>query len=102
MTNAIKFKDDELKELTDLRTGYSTTQAQLGAIKVQQTLAERQYDALLKAEEELKTNYIKLTDQEAELVKKFNEKYGIGTVNIESGEFIPAPTATEEPVTEKK
>ena len=89
MANPIKFTEAELKELTDLRTGYTTTQAQLGAIKVQQTLAERQYDALTKAETELKENYISLTDQESELVKKFNEKYGVGTVNIESGEFIP-------------
>ena len=96
MADPIKFTEEELKELTDLRTGYSTTQAQLGAIKVQQTLAERQYDALTKAEDELKQNYINLTDKESELVQRFNEKYGVGTVNIDSGEFVPVEGATTE------
>ena len=96
MANPIKFKEAELKELTDLRQGYVDTQNSLGRIKVQQTLAERQYDALLKAEEELKTNYLTLTDKEQELVQKFNDAYGVGTVNIESGEFIPADVPTEQ------
>ena len=93
MANPIKFTEEELKQLTDLRNGYTTTQAQLGAVKVQQTLAERQYDALTKAEDELKKNYIGLTDKESELVQRFNEKYGVGTVNIESGEFLPVEGA---------
>ena len=105
MADAIKFKPEELKELTDLRQGYVDTQNSLGRIKVQQTLAERQYDALLKAEEELKANYISLTDKEQELVQKYNEQYGIGTVNIDTGEFIPADvpeTPTEEPAPTEK
>ena len=94
MADPIKFTEEELKQLTDLRNGYTTTQAQLGAVKVQQTLAERQYEALTKAEDELKKNYISLTDKESELVQTFNEKYGVGTVNIESGEFIPRDVPT--------
>ena len=105
MANPIKFKDEDLKQLTDLREGYINTQNQLGRVKVQQVLAEQQYDALVKAEDELKKNYLSLTQKEQELVQTYNEKYGVGTVNIETGEFVPVeqPTAegTPEPTPEE-
>ena len=80
MADAIKFKDEDLKQLTDLREGYINTQNQLGRIKVQQVLAEQQYDALVKAEDELKQNYLNLTTKEQELVQSYNEKYGVDLV----------------------
>ena len=95
-----------IKQLTDLREGYINTQNQLGRIKVQQILAEQQYDALVKAEDELKKNYLNLTAKEQELVQTYNEKYGVGTVNIDTGEFLPADTApteaTPEPTSTEK
>ena len=105
MANPIKFKEAELKELTDLRQGYVDTQNQLGRLSVQKVLAEQQYEALTKAEDELKQNYLNLTTKEQELVQKYNEQYGVGTVNIDTGEFIPADvpeTPTEEPAPTEK
>ena len=109
MADPIKFKKEELDELTGLRQGYIDTQNQLGRLSVQKVLAEQQYDALQKAEDELKQNYLNLTQKEQELVKSYNEKYGVGTVNIETGEFLPVETTeaeeTPEPTpeeTEKK
>ena len=109
MADPIKFKEEDIKALTDLRNGYINTQNQLGRLAVQKVLAEQQYEALSNAEDELKKNYLSLTQQEQELVQKYNEKYGVGTVNIDTGEFIPVeqpetedtpePTPTE---TEKK
>ncbi len=105
MADPIKFKEEDIKALTDLRQGYINTQNQLGRLSVQKVLAEQQYDALTQAEDELKKNYLSLTQQEQELVQKYNEKYGVGTVNIDTGEFIPADVPTEDtpeetPVTE--
>ena len=101
MADAIKFKPEELKELTDLRQGYVDTQNQLGRLSVQKVLAEQQYEALTQAEDELKKNYLSLTTKEQELVQKYNEQYGIGTVNIDTGEFIPVETTQEAPTEEK-
>ena len=105
MADPIKFKKEELDELTGLRQGYIDTQNQLGRLSVQKVLAEQQYDALVKAEDELKKNYLSLTQKEQELVQTYNEKYGVGTVNIETGEFVPVeqPTAegTPEPTPEE-
>ena len=90
MIKPIKFKKDEVEELTGLRNGYVNIQNQLGQIKVQTILVERQLDALVNTEDELKQSYLNLTEQEQTLVQKYNEKYGVGTVNIDTGEFIPA------------
>ena len=89
MADPIKFKKEELDELTGLRQGYIDTQNQLGRLSVQKVLAERQYDALVKAEEDLRKAYLDWTVKEQELVEKFNKEYGVGTVNIESGESRP-------------
>ena len=102
MTKPIKFKKDEVEELAGLRNGYVNIQNQLGQIKVQTILVERQLDALVNTEDELKQSYINLTEQEQALVQKYNEKYGVGTVNIDTGEFIPAEvpeTTTDTPET---
>ncbi len=104
MTKPIKFKKEEVDELMGLRNGYVNIQNQLGQIRVQTILVERQLDALVNTEDELKQSYINLTEQEQALVQKYNEKYGVGTVNIDTGEFIPAEvpettTATPETAT---
>ena len=99
MADPIKFKEDEIQELTDLRQSYVNTQNQLGAVKIQQVLAEQQYDSLTKAEDDLKQQYLDLTQKEQELVGKYNEKYGVGTVNIDSGEFVPRANEAETNVT---
>jgi hypothetical protein len=41
------------------------------------------------AKNKLREDYIKLQDNERELVRTLNEKYGAGQVDLVSGEFIP-------------
>ena len=53
-------------------------------------LAKQRIDSLIKAKEQLQNEYIGLQNQEGDLVKELNDKYGAGTVDIASGEFIPA------------
>ena len=40
-------------------------------------------------QENLQAQYKQLQSQEAELVSVLNEKYGKGTVDISTGEFVP-------------
>ena len=46
-------------------------------------------ETLTKTKEDLQNQYVALQEQELTLVSSLNEKYGTGTVDIESGEFIP-------------
>ena len=44
----------------------------------------------VKLETEAENEYVDLQKQEVDLVNSFKEKYGVGTVDLSSGEFIPA------------
>jgi len=39
--------------------------------------------------EQLKINFQKIQQEEATLAKKLEDKYGEGTISLESGEFLP-------------
>ena len=39
--------------------------------------------------DQIKTNLQQLQQQEAVLAKELEEKYGNGTISLESGEFLP-------------
>ena len=55
------------------------------------TIAAKNRIELLKETKETMTEEMRsLQEQEQKLVKELNEKYGTGTVDIASGEFIPA------------
>jgi hypothetical protein len=47
-------------------------------------------EALQDAKAKLQEEYVGLQDKEKELVKELNDKYGSGTVDLDSGEFIPS------------
>ena len=56
----------------------------------QKLLANQRFEALQDAKENMQKDYIGLQEDEEQLIKDLNDKYGAGTVDIASGEFIPA------------
>ncbi len=92
-----KFTEDELKQIQDLQQRYAATTDAFGRLKVQKMLLEQQHKGLEDAEINLENDYSELQKSEQELVQSLNEKYGAGTLDINSGEFTPAeaPTATQ-------
>tara|TARA_A100001515_G_scaffold133631_1_gene123019 strand:- start:229 stop:558 length:330 start_codon:yes stop_codon:yes gene_type:complete len=92
-TSQIKFSEEELKSLTDLRDAYATIQNDFGVIKVRKVLVNQQLENLENAEIELETKYVEAQQNEQELVKTLNDKYGPGNLNPETGEFTPIPPA---------
>ena len=89
MADDIKFTEDEMKSLRDLQDSYTQKQAELGQVSVQRILLNQQIDDLDKRESDLQTKYVKIQQQEQDLVKKLNEKYGPGQLDPESGVFTP-------------
>tara|TARA_R100001230_G_C5582737_1_gene101182 strand:- start:34 stop:309 length:276 start_codon:yes stop_codon:yes gene_type:complete len=90
MAKEIKFTDDELNGIKELRDAHANKVLEFGRVKVELLLTEQRLNSLKDAEENLNNEYRKLQEQEAQLVQKFNEKYGVGTVDLESGTFNPA------------
>tara|TARA_R110000851_G_scaffold112323_4_gene236416 strand:- start:1732 stop:2007 length:276 start_codon:yes stop_codon:yes gene_type:complete len=90
MSNAIKFTEEELEKITKLRDASQAKIVEFGQLKLERLLTNQRLtridDLDIAAEEE----YTALQDQELVLVDELKEKYGVGTVDIQSGEFVPA------------
>ena len=94
MADEIKFTDDELKSLQELQNNYQEKQTLLGQLAVQKILLDQQMDALETRKTEVEQEYEGVQQQERDLVKTLNEKYGPGSSNPETGVFTPTPTET--------
>ena len=88
MTNITKLSNEELEELKSIQSKYLELTAQLGQVhleKISLTLAlSGMEDELSK----LQGVFVELKELESKIQQAFTKKYGIGTVNLESGEFI--------------
>jgi len=89
MADDIKFSEEEMKSLRELQDSYTQKQAELGQVSVQRILLNQQLDALEEKQTFLENEYKKIQQQEQDLVKKLNEKYGPGQLDPESGVFTP-------------
>jgi len=78
-----KFTEDELKEIRMIKDRLSNISQVLGQIRLQQIQIE-------KNEKETLDKYNEIIAKESELAKKLESKYGRGTLDIETGEFIPS------------
>tara|TARA_Y100000992_G_scaffold24980_1_gene14184 strand:+ start:147 stop:479 length:333 start_codon:yes stop_codon:yes gene_type:complete len=88
----VKFTDEELQSLQELQNTYASISTQFGQLKVSRMNLERQMENLDDAENQLEQNWEENRQTESDLVKSLNEKYGAGTLNPTTGEFIPRPT----------
>jgi|TARA_B100001778_G_scaffold77521_1_gene62554 hypothetical protein len=78
-----KFEDKDLQTLRDLQGQTDKIVYSLGQISVQR-------ERLNMSENQLKEELKKIDQKEAELGKEFATKYGVGNVDIETGNFTPA------------
>ena len=98
MSEVKKVTDEELQGIKDLGTNYQGISNSFGQLRVQRLILEQQLANLEEAEANLEAKYVENQDKEKELHQSFNEKYGRGTLNPQTGEF----TSTEEPAQEEK
>ena len=87
--NQYKFTEEEMKSLSDLQDSYTKKQAELGQVSVQRILLNQQLDNLDQRQSHLEKEYVQVQQQEQDLVKELNEKYGAGQLDPESGVFTP-------------
>lgn len=81
---ATKLTTEEIQKLTDLQNSQAALVQELGQIElIKLNLSQRR-----EAAEEFLTQ---LKGQEEEIAQELNEKYGSGSINLQTGEFEPAP-----------
>jgi len=86
----VKFTDDELQSLQGLQTNYQEKQSILGQLSVQRILLNQQLDALETRTVEVETEYQTTQQEERDIVKTLNDKYGPGQLDPTTGVFTPA------------
>tara|TARA_R110002051_G_scaffold103170_2_gene174859 strand:- start:606 stop:884 length:279 start_codon:yes stop_codon:yes gene_type:complete len=89
MTETQKFTEEELKEISQLREANVTKITEFGQLELELLLTNQRLEVLESTKIDIKNQYIALQEKEKELVTTFNEKYGTGTVDLASGEFVP-------------
>ena len=78
-----KFTSEELKRIQDHQDKLNRIQIQFGQLTMTKIRLENQ-------ENYLKEQLTLLNKEEANIAKDLTDKYGKGSLDIETGEFIPA------------
>lgn len=86
MAEKIKFTEDEVKEINQLRIEVGAVFTELGQIHIEK---KRRLFELEQREIELSKQHSDLVIKEETLFKGLNEKYGDGDYNPTTGEFTP-------------
>jgi hypothetical protein len=74
--------DEEIDKITGLRKNYTDLTEIVGNVEMQIMSLEIQ-------KEKIKDDLKKIQHQEAVLAKELEEKYGKGSISLESKEFLP-------------
>ena len=85
----IKFTDEEMTSLNDIQVKYRQIQMSMGALKLQQISHKTQGLQLDKSEKDLMAELSVIQNEEADLAKTLNDKYGQGTLDPGTGVFTP-------------
>ena len=90
MSEKQKFTEEELAKIVELREANAQKITEFGQVELEILLTNQRIEALKDAKNKLQEDYVGLQDKEQDLIKELNNKYGAGTVDISSGEFIPS------------
>lgn len=88
MSDKNVIEENHLNDINQLREQSTDLVYRLGQIEMELIAAEQRLDELKRAKIASIDEYKELQRKEADLVKTLTEKYGTGTLNIDSGEFI--------------
>ena len=84
-----KLTEEEVKSLQELQQKNGALINELGSIELANiSLEERRENA--------EKFLFELREEEKELASSLEEKYGVGSIDLQNGEFIPAPKQEEE------
>jgi len=89
MAEAIKFTEEELQTLQNLQSTYNQITLAMGQVSLQKIQLESREESILNTLSEVR-------EKENTLAKELTDKYGKGSLNIETGEFTPVVEETAE------
>jgi hypothetical protein len=81
MSEVKKLTEEEVQQIKEIKQEYTSLALSLGELELQKSNIDKEKVRLLNYQEQLSI-------KETELAQKLTEKYGNGSINIETGEII--------------
>lgn len=83
------FTSEELEQIKTLQEKYNVLGIQLVQLKLAQRNGEDYLKKLKEQEDQLEQQIVETNEAERQLAQQFDDKYGAGSLDMESGEFTP-------------
>ena len=87
MAEAVKFTEEEVNSINQLRQDVSSVFTQLGQVSIEKNKRITEIEGI---ESQLIGKHTELQQQEQDLFKGLNEKYGDGNYDPTTGDFTPS------------
>lgn len=87
--STVKFTEEELNSIRTIQEEYSTVGIQLVQLKLAKKTSEEYLAALQQEEDRIVEQINGINTREKELTEALNDKYGIGSLDMTTGEFTP-------------
>ena len=85
----IKFTQQEIDSLQELRQLYANVELSLGKLEIARMQSEQKLEQLVNEKFRLEADYTQIQQNESQLVSELTEKYGVGNLDINTGTFTP-------------
>ena len=85
-----KLSQDELNSISQFRQHMQEKVMQYGELELDMVLTKKRLESLEQEKNRLTTELETKQEEERNFVQSLNDKYGQGTLNIDTGEFIPS------------
>tara|TARA_R110000822_G_scaffold240292_1_gene369844 strand:- start:267 stop:539 length:273 start_codon:yes stop_codon:yes gene_type:complete len=82
-----KFTEQEMQSIKEVQEEYSKVGVQLVQIKLARKNSEDYLKQLEEQESAITQTILELSEKEKEIADALNDKYGVGSLDMESGEF---------------
>ena len=84
-----KITNEEMQSIKDIQEEYTSLGIKLVQLKLAQKAGKDYLAQLEKQQEELEGQILQNNTKEKELADNLNEKYGVGSLDMTTGEFTP-------------
>ena len=89
MPEEVKFTEDELKSIKEIQNKYIDIQNAFGQVALSRIKIEEQVEIVNKQDDENRKLFNETQNSEKKFLEEITKKYGEGTLNPDSGVFIP-------------
>ena len=85
----VKITDEEMQSIKAIQDEYTQAGVQLVQLKLARKSSEDYLKQLNEQEQKLSDNIQEINKREKELADRLNETYGVGSLDMSTGEFTP-------------